>query len=122
MTMPGYFRTMGIRLRGRDFTADDRLERPSTAIVDEDLARRYWPGENAIGKRISQDAASGQWITVVGVVGHVHRDGPASAGEPQLYMPYLQHPQGMLYPVVRSSEPPASLAAPMRQAVRSLDA
>jgi predicted permease len=120
--MPGYFRTMGIPLRGRDFTADDRPGRPRTVIVDEDLARKYWPGEEAIGKRISRDGSEDSWMTIVGVVGHVQRDGPAKASEPQVYLPYLQSPQGMLYAVVKTSLPPATLAAPMRQAVRSLDA
>ena len=120
--MPGYFKTMGIPLRGRDFTSDDRVGRPLTAIVDEEFARRYWPGQDAIGKRISRDASTGRWITVIGVVGHVQRDGPATASEGQLYLPYLLFPQGMLYAVVRSSVPPATLAVPMRQAVRSIDA
>jgi predicted permease len=122
VAMPGYFRTMGIPLRGRDFTPDDRPGRPATVIIDEELAHKYWPGQDAIGKRVSQDATTGQWMTVVGVAGHVHRDGPATAGEPQLYMSYLQNPQGMLYAVVRSSAPPLSLAPAMRQAVRALDA
>jgi predicted permease len=120
--MPGYFRTMGIPLRGRDFTADDRPDRPLTVIVDEALARKYWPGQDAIGKRISRDGTEGDWMTIVGVAGHVHRDGPAKPGEPQMYLPYLQHPQGMLYAVVKSAQPPASLVSPMRQAVRALDA
>ena len=119
--MPGYFRTMGMRIRGRDFTNDDALGRPLTVIVDEELAQKYWPGQDAIGKRISQDATSGQWMTIVGVVNHVHRDGPTKVGEPQLYMPYLQRPQGMLYPVVKTSGDPYLLAGPIRQAVQSLD-
>ena len=119
--MPGYFRTMGIPLRGRDFTADDRPDRPRTVIVDEDLAKKYWPGEDAIGKRISRDGSEGNWMTVIGVAGHVRRDGPATTSEPQVYLPYLQSPQGMLYAVVKTSLPPSSLTAPMRQVVRSID-
>ena len=120
--MPGYFRTMGIPLRGRDFTPDDRQGRPRTVIVDEDLARKYWPNEDAIGKRISRDGSEDSWMTIIGVAGHVRRDGPAKASEPQVYLPYLQSPQGMLYAVVKTSLPPASLAVPMRQVVRSIDA
>ena len=119
--MPGYFKTMGMRLRGRDFTSDDRMGRPLTVIVDEDLARKYWPNGDAIGKRISRDESTGRWMTIIGVVNHVHRDGPTKQGEPQLYLSYLQQPQGMLYAVVKGSGDPYSLAGPMRQAVKALD-
>jgi putative ABC transport system permease protein len=122
VAMPGYFRTMGIRLRGRDFTADDRLDRPQTVIIDEELAKKYWPNQDAIGKRISRDADEYEWMTVVGVVNHVRRDGPTEAGEPQIYLPYLQHPQGMLYTVVKTaSGEPYTLTTPIRQAVRNID-
>jgi putative ABC transport system permease protein len=120
--MPGYFRTMGIRLRGRDFTSDDALGRPQVAIIDEELAKKYWPGQDAIGRRVSQDASAGvPWMTVVGVVSHVHRDGPTTNGEPQLYLPYLQHPQGMMYVVAKTNGDPYAVAGSMRQAVQSLD-
>jgi hypothetical protein len=61
VTMPGYFQAMGIELRGRDFSSDDRLGRPLTVVVDEDLAKKYWPGQEAIGKRINADARDGEW-------------------------------------------------------------
>lgn len=121
VAMPGYFRTMGIPLRGRDFTADDRAGRPLTVIVDEDLAKKYWPGQDAIGKRISPDAEQGQWLTIVGVVGHVRSAGPSKPSEPQLYLPFLQHPQQMMYPVVKTAAAPASLAPAIRNTVRGLD-
>jgi predicted permease len=120
--MPGYFKTMGIPIRGREFTSDDQLGRTLTAVIDEELAKKYWPGEDPIGKRVSQDAESGNWMTIIGVAGHVHRDGPAVESEGQLYMSYLQRPQGFLYAIARTTAPPTTLIAPMRQAVRSLDA
>lgn len=119
--MPGYFRTMGIRLRGREFTFDDRRDRPLVVIVDEQLAARYWPGQDAIGKRISRDGSEDSWMEIIGVVGHVLRDGPAKSTQPQVYLPYLQHAQGMLYPVVKTSSAPSAVAAGMREAVRALD-
>ena len=119
--MPGYFKTMGMQLRGRDFGSEDVIGRPLTVIVDEELAKKYWPSEDAIGKRISQDATNGQWMTVVGVVNHVRRDGPTKHGEPQIYLPYLQRPQGMLYTVVKSDADPYALAGAIRNAVQSLD-
>jgi putative ABC transport system permease protein len=123
--MPGYFRTMGIPLRGRDFTVDDirdsTRESPDVAIVDEDLARKYWPHEEAIGKRISRDRDTGKWMTIIGVVGHVWRDGATKPSEPQLYLAFLQHPQPDLYVVAKAQGDPVTLAAPLRAAVRSLD-
>src|SRR5262249_32024184 len=68
---PGYFRTMGISLlRGRDISEDDRLNAPGVVIVNDRLARTYWPGEDPIGKRITLDDASDKdraWLTVIGV-------------------------------------------------------
>jgi putative ABC transport system permease protein len=122
VAMPGYFRTMRIPLRsGRDFTAADTRERPAVVIVDETLARRHWPGEDAVGKRINPNGAPGEWATVVGVVGHVRYSAPQEPGEPQIYLPYLQHPQATMSPVVRSAAPPAAIAAAARSAVRELD-
>ena len=123
VAMPGYFRTMGVPLiAGRDFTTEDRYDAPQVAIVDEALAKQYWgSGKSAIGKRISQAGPTGPWTTVIGVVGHVHKSGPRSEGEPQLYLPHTQSRQSVLSIVVRTSGPPALLASPMRGLVRSLD-
>lgn len=90
-------------------------------IVDEELARKCWPNQSAIGKRVNADEAEGVWQTVVGVVGHTRSAKPEEKGGPQLYLPYLQHPQGMIYSVVRSSAAPYSLSSAMRGAVQSLD-
>jgi predicted permease len=123
--LPGYFRTMGMSLRGRDFTSDDfrddTHDRPRVAIIDEDLAKKYWPKQDAIGKRISRDRDTSPWLTIVGVVTHVWRDGPTKPSEPQIYLSYLQYPQARYYPVVKTSRDPLTLAAPMREAVHSLD-
>lgn len=122
-SMPGYFGAMGIELvEGRDFTAQDRRGNEMVAIIDEDLAKKYWPNESALGKRVNADAADGVYETIVGIVRHVRSASPAESGEGQLYLPYLQHPQGMIYSVIRSNVPPHTLTQPMRDAVRSLDA
>lgn len=121
-TMPGYFSTMGITLvAGRDFTERDRGGQEMVAIVDEDLARKFWPNESPIGKRINADAADGTYETVVGVVRHVRSASHAETGEGQLYLPYMQHPQGMIYSVVRTQDAPNLLVSQMREAVRSMD-
>jgi len=123
VAMPGYFHTIGIPLAaGRDFATEDRYDAPQVAIVDEALAKQYWgSSRSAIGKRISQAGPTGPWMTVVGVVGHVHKAGPRLEGEPQLYLPHSQSRQSVLSIVVRTSGAPALMASPMRGLVRSLD-
>jgi predicted permease len=122
VVMPGYFRTMRIPLRmGRDFTSQDADGAPKVVIVDEELARRHWPGESAIGKRISVTGRDDDLVTVIGVVAHVHRDGPQLSGEPQLYLPLLQNAQTMVYVVARGPGSAASLAPALRREVRQLD-
>jgi predicted permease len=89
---PGYFHTMGIPVRqGRDFGMQDRRGSLPVAIINEEMAQRYWPGENPLGKRLIADGAA--WLTVVGVVGNVRRLALEDQPKPELYMPSLQPPQ-----------------------------
>ena len=121
MAMPGYFAAMGIRLlAGRDLNEHDDATAPLAVVVDENLARRYWPGESAIGKRLSSVGATGPWAEVVGVVAHVRRDGPRNDGEPQIYMSARQRPQTAMYFVVRGPRP-ERFAASARDIVRGVD-
>jgi putative ABC transport system permease protein len=123
VAMPGYFHAARIPLiAGRDFDATDRRDGPPVIIIDEALARQHWPGQSAIGKRINADLADGLWATVVGVVGHVHNTGPQTEGEPQLYLPYAQHAERTMSVVARTNAPLVSIGAPIRAAVKSLDA
>jgi len=88
---PGYFRTLGIPLRqGREFGPEDRQGSLPVAIINEAMAHRYWPGENPLGKRVSDGFA---WRTVVGVAGNVKRFALEDQPKPELYMPSLQ-PRG----------------------------
>ncbi|HEY4218553.1 MAG TPA: ABC transporter permease [Gemmatimonadaceae bacterium] len=125
--LPGYFATMGIPiLQGRDFVPQDDASAAPVVIVDELLAKRYWPNESALGKRINALENAGMWETVVGVAKHVRSRGPQEAGEPQLYASYLQHPQGMISMVTRSARHDgvldvATSANALRAAVRELD-
>jgi len=121
--MPGYFHTARIPLiEGRDFQPTDRSGAPRVIIVDEALAHRHWPDQSAINKRINADGEREDWATVIGVVGHVHSAGPQTEGEPQLYLPYLQHAERTMSIVARTSLAAGSLAQPIRAAVKSLDA
>ncbi|MEP6764000.1 MAG: ABC transporter permease [Gemmatimonadaceae bacterium] len=122
VAMPAYFTAMGIKVvEGRDFIGDDNLAHPHVAIVDEELARKHWPHESAIGKRVNALEKEGEFATIVGVVRHVRATRPENDGGPQIYMSYLQHPQGMLYPVVRSTLSPVAMMNFMRSAVKSVD-
>jgi putative ABC transport system permease protein len=123
VALPAYFKTLRIPfLAGRDFTALDDEKAPPVVVVDDVLARRYWPGQAAVGKRLSTDSVSGPWATVVGVVGHVHNAGPQEEGEPQLYLPVPQQMATMLYFAVHSAGAPESLLPETRGAVNAIDA
>ena len=121
---PDYFRVVGIRLlQGRTFTwADDEIS-PEVAIVSEGMARRYWPGEDAIGKLVSIDVRDGQpvWRQIVGVVNDVKHDGLTAATRPHIYIPTMQltYPGAIL--AVRSKGDPAALANTIRREVAAVD-
>src|SRR5262249_19393774 len=74
---------------GRDFQETDTANSLPVAIIDEPLARRYWPDGNALGKRL-ETTGNQQWMTIVGVVGGVHNESLAEAKQPHIYMPMTQ--------------------------------
>jgi predicted permease len=121
---PDYFRTMGVPLvRGRDFTADDRAPAqgaPGVCIVNEAFARRFWPGQDALGKRISTSGPKGPFREVVGVV----KDGKyRTLGDealPYFAVPFLQSYEAEMTVIARGGDPRALLAA-MRNEVQALD-
>jgi putative ABC transport system permease protein len=87
---PGYFRTLGIPLRqGREFGPHDIRRSLPVAIINEAMSRRYWPGENPLGKRLKSHA-EGSWRMVVGVVGNVKRFALEDQSAPEFYIPLLQ--------------------------------
>jgi putative ABC transport system permease protein len=103
---PDYFRTMEIPLRrGRSFNDHDTQSGEKVAIVNEELARTYWPGQDPLGKQL-QVGGQGSWRTVVGVAGNVLSQGPDGGFTPELYIPYQQFPwlmEGPKHLVVRAS-------------------
>jgi predicted permease len=111
-------------LAGRDFASTDTRDGASVVIIDEALAKRHWPGApmSAVGKRINPNRNEGQWSTVIGVVGHVHRAGPQNEGEPQIYLPHTQSAQTTMSIVLRGSGPAIGYVSSVRAAVRALDA
>jgi putative ABC transport system permease protein len=119
----GYFDAMGIPLvEGRTFGESDRANAPDVAIVNATLAKKYWPGENAIGKRLRfDDSPESPWISVVGVVGDARQLGLAEAPPPIMYFPYEQFALPMTDIAVRSGMPESAVASMVRQRVRELD-
>ena len=100
---PDYFRTLQIPLRrGRSFNARDTQTGARVAIVNEELARLYWPGRDPLGKQIRLGAPGGTepWLTVVGVAGNVHSQGPDEGFHAETYVPDAQYPwlAGLLGP------------------------
>jgi putative ABC transport system permease protein len=130
---PGYFAAMGVRLnRGRAFTDRDVAGTPRVMIVSEELAKRAWPGQDPIGKRIAccEGAPDDpRWKTVVGVAADVRSRGPTVDAYPEFYLPIEQVPpeawdwiQRAMAVVVRATGSDAgSLATPLRAAVREID-
>jgi putative ABC transport system permease protein len=89
-----YFHTLQIPLlQGRAFGPGDTVSSPAVAIVSESLAREYWPGENAVGKRLKPKIAGSSWYVVVGVAADVRHWGADVAIEPTAYYPYSQVPE-----------------------------
>jgi putative ABC transport system permease protein len=118
---PGYFDTMKIPLRrGRPFTEQDLSDSPPVAIVSEALAKRFWPGEDPIGKRIHRSPPN-PWMTVVGIAPDVHDEGISQEAGPTLYTPYAQKNGIYLSLVVRTIGDPLSMRDSVRRAVWSLD-
>jgi putative ABC transport system permease protein len=122
--LPNYFSTMRVPLmRGRDFTDADNEESTSVAIVDEQFAKRTWPGEDAVGKRIivrAQSTSTRQIAEIVGVVRRVQMGEFRAEDRPQIYIPYRNDATNVTFLVVRTKVDPAGLAEPMRRIVEGL--
>ncbi len=116
----GFFRAMRIPLRaGRYFTDGDRLGGERVAIIDDNLARQYWPYQNPIGTRIKRDR---DWTRIVGIVGHVNRSSlSADTGKGLTYYPVAQISNTDANLLVRSSIDPAAMGGTIREAVKAAD-
>ena len=116
VALPNYASTMRIPvLRGRFFTDTDREGAVRVCVIDEEAARRYWPGQDPVGKRVKWGETMRE---VVGVVGSIRTNSLADDAEPHLYLPLLQRHEWMLYGVVRADR---NVASDVRAIVRSLD-
>jgi putative ABC transport system permease protein len=118
---PGYFDAMGIPLdAGRRFTSADDDRHPLAAIINETMARAFFPGESAVRKRIWTGAGQAE-RTVVGVVGDTYQYGLDRSLTMQLYVPHADNSGGDLTLVVRTASDDGSIAARIREAVRDVD-
>ena len=124
LVSPGFFETMRIRLlRGRGFSAEDREGREPVVVVDERAARRFWPGQDPLGKRLKRGTpdSANPWLTVVGVVATIEDRGEYTEA---WYLPFAQHAVGpsstTLHFMVRAADPLA-LADTVRRAGAEID-
>lgn len=119
---PEYFSTLGIPLvRGRGFTERDLDGAPNVIVISEAMAAKYWPGEEAIGKRITIGYNHRGSAEVVGIVGNVKRSTLADAAAPQMYTPFEQTPWPFLALVVRTAAAPETAAGSLRAMLARID-
>jgi predicted permease len=115
-----YFRTMETRLlQGRDFTVQDDAQSPPVAIVNEAFARRFWPGENPIGKRFN--FTTGKWIEIVGVAQDGKYFSLAEKPASFVYLPLAQNYESEVTLIARGAGDPNLLTAAIRNAIRGVD-
>ncbi|MFT3828126.1 MAG: ABC transporter permease [Opitutaceae bacterium] len=119
---PSYFDLLRIRLvQGRGFAeSDDERSRP-VAIIDADLARRFFPDGQAVGKRVRLAMGEPVWAEIVGVAASVQSDGPGQTVRPDLYIPFAQRPMDSLFVQVRTTLGAANAGETIRKVVQSLD-
>jgi putative ABC transport system permease protein len=119
---PDYFRVVGIPLRaGRAFTAHDDSTTPRVVVVNEAFAKKYWPNQSAVGKRLSVGFDVDSLREVVGVVGDVRRGTLDTPPNPAMYVPLRQDALGSLFLAVRTRGRPSQLASALRREVTALD-
>ena len=120
---PGYFAALGIPLRaGRYFTDQDRIGGDPVVMIDENLARQYWPNQEVVGKRMRRGRKA-PWATIVGLVGHVkHSELVGDSDKGVYYYPLLQSPITRTFFLVKTAADPAGFASAIREAVHSADA
>jgi putative ABC transport system permease protein len=118
-----YFKVLGIPLRsGRWFTSFDNQSSAPVVLLGETMARRYWPGEDPIGKKVAVTfMGQKKERQVIGVVGDVRHEGLDSGPRPELFLPHLQEPYGSMTFVISGSSNIAALLPAVKEAIRSVN-
>jgi putative ABC transport system permease protein len=118
-----YFDTMALSiLNGRGFRATDSADAPKVAVVNDQLAQHYWPGQNPLGKRFRVNDSRGPWVEIVGLAKTSKYTFLLEKPTDFVFLPYKQRPQRMMVLLAESWGDPSGLVAPLREVVRSLDA
>jgi putative ABC transport system permease protein len=123
LVSPGYLRMLGIPLRGRDFDERDTAESKPVTIISEEMARRYWPGEDPLGKTVTLRSLGNRTYTIIGVAGDVRSLGPATEPGPTVYVSTAVMARAIQSKlVVRTRTEPTSQTVAVRGVLRSIDA
>ena len=125
---PGYFTAMGLRLvRGRFPTSADREDAPMVVVINETMAARYWPGEDAIGKRFHLGTKDQEWLTIIGIVANVRHNAIVEEPRAEMYLSHAQvnretggTPRAMAI-VVKTDSNPLAMVDAVRSTVRVMD-
>src|SRR5438552_745193 len=122
---PDYFRALETPLiKGRLFTNADNADAPLVIIVNQAFAKKFWPNDDALGKRITFDddpKKNPKWIKVVGVVGDIHHFGLDIEPKPEMYVPFSQTPYFTTIYVVRSNQDLRGLLPAIRREIQAID-
>ncbi len=121
---PDYFRVLKTPLfRGRFFLDSDNADAPKVAIINDALAKKYWPNEEALGKRITfnDPQKNPTWLTIVGIVKSIRHRGLDVDPAPEYYLPLTQRAEGTMILTLRSAQDPRSLTSAIRREIQSID-
>ena len=124
VTCPGYFAAVGIPiLAGRDFTHADTMQATGAVIINEALAREFWPGQDPLGRRIQQGVAGDDlpWLTVIGIVGDVRHFGLDARIRGEMYRPYPQAAWPNMTITIKTERDPLAVVSSVRSALRRID-
>ena len=120
-TSQNYFATMGIPLlRGRDFSGSDNASAPPVAVINQTMAQRFWPNENAIGKRLTL-VRQKSTVEIIGVVGDIERYGLGENVQPEIYFPYSQQARWATFFVVRTSAAAGNFRESLQSRLANID-
>ncbi|MEY2484408.1 MAG: hypothetical protein QOH39_56 [Verrucomicrobiota bacterium] len=119
-----YFRALGTPLlKGRFFTTADNADAPRVIIVNQALAKKWWPGGDAVGKRIVMGGMSAdpKWIDVVGIIADIRHFGLDAEPKPEMYIPFAQNPYKTMILTIRTAHDPRALISTVRAQIQGID-